>query len=153
MKKLHANTRPCCLRAKLSYRDQIDLLRSRVELLKGRDKLLMTMHINNGNSFRQMARLIGVNEGTVARRIRKITKRLLDGEYVPCLRHRDKLTTTELAIAQEHFLVGVSIRKIAARQKTTYYHIYETVKRIRRIIRTTDEQRAKQSRQSLCQSA
>lgn len=153
MKKIHANTHPRRLRAKLTYRDQIDLLRSRVELLTGKDKLLMTMHLNNGNSFRQMARLLGVNEGTIGRRIRKVTKRLLDGEYVPCLQNRDRLTATELAIAQEHFLLGVSIRKIAARRKTTYYHIYQTVKRIRQIIRIADKQRAKQSRQSLCQSA
>ncbi len=153
MQTFHKNIRPDSLRARTSYRDRIDLLRSRVGLLTGKDKLLMTMYLNNGNSFRQMARLIGVNEGTVARRIRKVTKRLLDGEYVTCLRHREKFTGIELAIAREHFLAGMSIREIAARRKTTYYNIHATIKKVRRIIRTTDEHGAEQPRQSVCQSA
>jgi len=153
MQTFHKNIRPDSVRARNSYRDMIDLLRSRVGLLIGKDKLLMTMYLNNGNSFRQMARLLGVNETTVARRIRKITKRLLDGEYVICLRHRKKFTGIELAIAREHFLAGMSIRKIAARRKTTYYNVHATIKKVRRVIRTTDEHRVKQRRQSICQSA
>ena len=153
MQTFHKSIRPDSLRARTSYRDRVDLLHSRVGLLTGKDKLLMTMYLNNGNSFRQMARLIGVNEGTVARRIRKVTKRLLDGEYVSCLRHRKKFTGIELAIAREHFLAGMSIRKIAARRKTTYYNIHTTIKKVRWIIRITDEHGAKQPRQSVCQSA
>ena len=153
MQTLHKNICPDSVRARTSYRDMIDLLRSRVGLLIGKDKLLMTMYLNNGNSFRQMARLLGVNETTVARRIRKITKRLLDGEYVICLRHRKKFTGIELAIAREHFLAGMSIREIAARRKATYYSVNATIKKVQRIIRTMEKQGVKQPRQSVCQSA
>jgi len=55
------------LKAQNEYRDRIDLLRSRVNLLTGKDRLLMTMYLENSNSFRQMARLAGVNESRTKR--------------------------------------------------------------------------------------
>jgi predicted DNA-binding protein YlxM (UPF0122 family) len=134
METIHSNISEGTLKTKNEYRDRIDLLRSRVNLLTGQDKLLMTMYLENGNSFRQMARLAGVNETNIARRIHKVTKRLIDGEYITCLRNRDKLTDAELAIAKSYFLTGLSIKKIAAKKHTTYYRIRETLKKIQRIV-------------------
>ncbi len=124
------------LAAKNKYRDRIDLLRGRVNLLTGKDKLLMMMYIECGNSFRQMARLAGVNEASIARRIYKLTKRLIDGEYITCLRHRDKFTKTEMAIAKDYFLDGLSIREIAGRQNVTYYGVRQALKKIQQLIKT-----------------
>jgi len=138
MKKIHANISERTLKARNSYRDRIDLLRSRAALLIGKDKLLMTMYLENGNSFRQMARLAGVNEASIARRIYKITKRLIDGEYITCLRNRDKLTKTELVIAKDYFLLGMSIRKIATKHRSTYYHIRQTMKKIQQVTQIID---------------
>ena len=53
-------------RSSTVYADRIDLLRARVDILTGRDKALMTMYLENGNTFRQMARIAGVNETTIA---------------------------------------------------------------------------------------
>ena len=69
MKRIHTKISERTLKDKNEYRDRIDLLRSRVNLLTGKDKLLMTMYLENSNSFRQMARLAGVNETRIARRI------------------------------------------------------------------------------------
>jgi predicted DNA-binding protein YlxM (UPF0122 family) len=101
MRAVHEGSPRIVSKSKNSCRDKIDLLRSRVNLLSGKDKLLMSMYMENGNSFRQLARLTGVNEANVARRIRRITKRLLDGRYIMCIRHRNKLTKTEMAVAKE----------------------------------------------------
>ena len=120
MERIHANISQKLSKAKNNYRDRIDLLRSRVGLLTGKDKLLMTMYLENGNSFRQMARLVGVNEVTIARRIHKLTKRLIDGEYITCLRNRNKFTKAELDIAKDYFLLGTSIRKIAVSAITVF---------------------------------
>ncbi|MHC4266422.1 MAG: hypothetical protein ACYSUK_10890 [Planctomycetota bacterium] len=35
--------------------ERINLLRSRVEMLKGKDKALLKMYLDNGNTFRQIA--------------------------------------------------------------------------------------------------
>jgi len=117
------------------YRDAIDLLRSRANLLVGKDKVLMTMYLENGNSFRQMAQLAGVSEATIARKIRTLSERLTDGEYITCLRNRDKFSEIELSIAKDYFLTGLSMRKIAASKHYTLYSIRKTVKKIQGVLK------------------
>jgi len=126
---------------KNEYRDRIDLLRSRVNLLTGKDKLLMTMYLENSNSFRQMARLAGVNETRIARRIHKVTKRLIDGEYITCLRNRNKFTKTEMVIAKDYFLLGLSMKKIAGKRRRSYYRVRETLKKIQRLVTITADRK------------
>ena len=126
-------------KSKNSSRDRLDLLRSRVNLLSGEDKLLMTMYLENGNSFRQLARLTGVNEANVARRIRRITGRLLNGRYVMCIRHRDKLTKREMAIAKDYLLMGLSQKQIARKRNCSLYRIIKILRRIEELMATTDE--------------
>jgi len=126
------------LKTKNKYRDRIDLLRSRVGLLTGKDKVLMTMYLENSNSFRQMARLTDVNETNIARRIHKVTKRLIDGEYITCLRNRDKFTEAELDIAKDYFLLGLSMKKVAKKRDWTYYGVRKTLKKIQRLVTTIE---------------
>ena len=80
MQAIHSNVPESSLAEKNVYRDRIEQLGSRVSLLSGKDRLLMTMYLKNGNSFRQLAQLAGVSETNIARRIHKIIKRLTDGE-------------------------------------------------------------------------
>jgi predicted DNA-binding protein YlxM (UPF0122 family) len=134
MKKIHENIPQSSVKTRAEYRDRIDLLRSRVGLLTGKDKVLMTMYMENGNSFRQMARLSGVNEASIARRIHKVTKRLINGEYITCLRNRDKFDKSELNIAKDYFLAGLSMKKIAKKRDSTYYCVRETLKKIQGLI-------------------
>jgi len=137
MKRIHSNLSQKSLDARGSYRDGIDLLRSRASLLTGRDKVLMTMYLENGNSFRQMAQLSGVNETSISRRIHRLIKRLMDGEYITCIRNRERFTGIEMAIAKDYFLMGLSMKKIAAKRQLSYYCVRETLKKIRLIIQIT----------------
>ncbi|MHC4462436.1 MAG: hypothetical protein ACYS6W_01510 [Planctomycetota bacterium] len=138
MGKNPANLPERTLKDQNEYHDRIDLLHSRVNLLTGKDKLLMTMYLENSNSFRQMARLAGVNETSIARRIYKVTKRLIDGEYITCLRNRDKFSKREMAIAKDYFLLGLSMRKIAGKRRWSYYHVRKTLKKIQRLVTIMD---------------
>ncbi len=115
-------------------RDRIDLLASRMDLLKGKDKALMTMYLQNGNSFRQMARLMGINEATISRRIHKVTKRLLDGEYITCLRNSKSFSRAEINISRDYFVGGLSMRKIAAKNNCSYYQVRKTLKKIQNLV-------------------
>ncbi len=110
MKNIHTNISQKTLETKNRYRDEIDLLRGRLNLLDGKDKVLMTMYLENGNSFRQIARLIGISDTSIARRINGLTKRLLDSQYIICLRNRDKFTREQMTIAKDYFLTGMSMR-------------------------------------------
>lgn len=135
MKKIYTNISQKTLEAKNQYRDEIDLLRSRLNLLKGKDKVLMTMYLENGNSFRQIARLTGISDTSIARRINGLTKRLLDSQYIVCLRNRDKFTREQMTIAKDYFLTGLSIRKIALKRHRSFYHVRETMKKIQNILK------------------
>ena len=139
MQTIHSNIPQSALTAKNIYRNRIDLLRSRVELLSGKDRLVMTMYLENGNTFRQMALLAGVNEANIARRIYKITKRLIDGEYITCLRNRHKFTNTEMAIAKDYFLLGLSQRKIASKRNYSVHHTRKILKKIQQLVTITND--------------
>jgi len=132
MKQVHENISGQYCQVKRCYRDRIDLISGRVNLLSGKDKLLMTMYLENGNSLRQMAALAGVSHGYIARRIYNITKRITDGPYITCLRNADKFTQEEMDIAKESFLLSLSIRKIVVKRNLTYYRVYNTLQKIKR---------------------
>lgn len=116
-------------------RSQMEVLQNRLELLSGRDKLLMTMYITNGNSFRQIARLRGVSETSVARRIHQITQRLTDGEFLICVRNREKLNRRQMAVARDYFLTGLPIKQIAGKRGMSVYAVRKELAGIRNLIR------------------
>ena len=115
------------------FEDRIDMIRSRAELLKGRDRALIEMYLDKQGTFSQMARLAGVNEANVARRIHKLIRRLLDGQYITCLHYRDKFTEEQIEMARDYFVDGLSMREIADRHEITYYSVRRTMKQIQRL--------------------
>ena len=153
MSRNHNNISQKSLEAKNEIRDRIDLLRSRAALLTGKDKLLMTMYLDNANTFRQMARLAGVNEANIARRIHKIIKRLIDGEYITCLRNCEIFGNTEMAVAKQYFLLGWSIKKIANEQGCSYYRARKSLKKIQRLVRIIDADKGEKGRDKSFNSA
>lgn len=140
MKAIHTNIGQGTREVRKECRERIDLLRSRIHLLSGRDRLLMTMYLDRGNSIRQLARLIGVDDTILARKIRRLAERLLDGQYIDCLRNRNRFTTVEMAIARDYFLTGLSIKRIAAEHGFTYYRTRETIRKIQRLIAAIRQQ-------------
>jgi predicted DNA-binding protein YlxM (UPF0122 family) len=136
MKRVHENIAEQTNSTKGRHRGGIELLRSRLNLLSGTDKLLMTMYIEHGNSIRQIARIRGVSETSIARRIHAISKRLTDGPYIECLRKRNKLTRRQLSIAKDYHLMGLSMRQIATKRRWSYYSVRETLIEIRGILAT-----------------
>ena len=141
MKQIHTKISQETLNARGEQRGRIELLRGRLDLLTGTDKVLMTMYIENGNSFRQIARLTRINESKISRRVLRLARRLIDGKYVACLRSRDKLTTEQMKIARDYFLKGLSINKIARRRRRSYYHIRKSLKRIRQVISEIEDRK------------
>ena len=89
-------------------------------MLTGKDRVLMTMYLEHGNTFYQMGKMLDVNEVTIARKIRRLINRLTDGGYMVCLRHREKFTKTEMNVAKDYFLLGESIKKIAEKRNCSY---------------------------------
>jgi len=135
MKTIHSNVSQKNLDDKIKNRAQIDLLRSRLSHLDGEDKLLMTVYLENGNNTFQISRLTGLCRTSIARRINALTKRLLDGRYITCLRNRRKFNKQQMAIAKDYFLTGLSIKKIALKRHHSRYRVTETIKKIKSILK------------------
>ena len=121
---------PSCNPLRKALKDRVDLLRSRTIWLSGKDKLLMKMYLDNGSTFRQMARLAGVNESTISRRIYKIVKRLLDAHYLIALGNCEKFSLRQMEIVQDYFIRGLPKNRIAAEHKCSRYHIDKTLRKI-----------------------
>jgi len=113
-----------------------EMLRLRALLLTGEDRLLMTLYLEDGHSFRQIGRLIGANPTTIARRVRKITRRLVDETYSVCLENRSAFTGPELAIIRDYFLRGLSFAQIGREHGTSYYRARTTVLKARKLVAT-----------------
>ena len=120
------------------YSDRIDMLRARLSVLSGKDKALMQMYLRNGSTFSQMARLAGVNEATIARRINKLVSRLVNGEYITCIRNRNQLDTLERNIARDYFIEGLSQRKIAIKRDITIYCVRKKLQKIQSLVRVSN---------------
>lgn len=131
MEKTHNNITAAHIKY---YRDRIDILQRRISLLTGTDRVLMTMYFENGSSFRQISRLVGMHQSNIARRIQKISKRLLEGSFILCLQNRDKLTAFELKVAKHYFINGLSMKKISKVRNTSCYRIRKAVRKINSII-------------------
>ena len=134
MNRTHGNVSEQTMLTRRLKHDQVELLRGRLNLLDGREKVMMVMHVENGNSFRQIARLLGLSESTVARKIHRLNRRLINNEYIGCMRNRDKLTAEQMAVARDYFLKGLSKREIAQKKRWSRYRVGRIVEDIRSIV-------------------
>lgn len=127
-------------KARNDYRSQIEILKSRIDLLAGEDKVLMTMYLKNGCSCRQMAKLAHISEANMARKIHKIAERLVNSEYITLLKNRSEFSKKELGIARDRFMLGKSMKKIAGKNNTTYYGIRETLRKIQNFLNENNDE-------------
>ncbi len=124
------------LKENSEYRDRIDLIRQRLSMLSGEERLLMTMYWENGNSLRQISKLAGISRAVLARRINRLTERLMEGQFIDCLRYHDKFTHSEMTIAKDYFLLGKSMKKIAEKRNLSFYHVRQTLEKIQQFLAT-----------------
>ena len=134
MKTIHSNVSQKNLDDKIKNRAQIELLSSRLNHLDGEDKYLMIMYLENGNNAFRISRMTGKCRTSITRRVNALTKRLLDGRFITCLRNRRKFNKHQMAIAKDYFLTGLSIKKITLKRHCSRYRVTETIKKIKSIL-------------------
>jgi hypothetical protein len=115
------------------YSSRMEMLSSRASVLNGKDRALMRMYLKSGSTFRQLARLAGTNEATVARRISKLISRLVNAEYIICLRNREIFEKIEIAIARDFFISGISIKKIAFKRDVSIYIVRKALLKVQQV--------------------
>ena len=114
-----------------SLPEQMDTVRKRFHLLGNQDRLIISMYFDNKMSYRQIALLLNTYPNSVSKRIRKIIFELTIGKYIFCMKKRDIFTILEMEIAKDYFIRGLSIKQIAKKKNTSFYHIREILKEVR----------------------
>ncbi len=114
-------------------RNTMEAIRHRAQFLSEPDRTLISMYIDNTNSYRQIAKLAGVNEVTVARRIKKILKRLSNNSYDIISLNCERLSKLEQQLAREYFIKGIPLRLIAKKHKLSYYKTRQIISFIKRM--------------------
>jgi transposase-like protein len=125
-------------REDMDAKGRADLLRCRVALLMGKDGELIRMYLDGSGTLSRVARLAGVSEAKVARRIHKLIRRLMDGQYITFLRNRDKFSDEQIEMARDYFVLGLQMSEIAEKHDASYYMVRQTMKRIGRLTNVTD---------------
>jgi DNA-directed RNA polymerase specialized sigma24 family protein len=91
-----------------------DDLRKRIALLDKDDQLLVELVTNLGASHRKIAQFMGLEPGTVSRRVRRVWQRLADPIVTRLLARDCPLGPEYRQIGIEHLLVARSTARIAA---------------------------------------
>ena len=120
----------------ITDREQIELIRSRAKLLRGHDRMLMKLYLENNASLREMSSLTSISPGSISRRLHRITDRLTDGPYVNCLRNRRKYQRYELEVAKDHFVLNLSIRQISKKRNLSSYMTRKIIEKVKGIVRS-----------------
>jgi DNA-binding CsgD family transcriptional regulator len=121
--------------------DRAELVRKRIKILSGKEKHLMQMYFENGCSCWLIAGLLGVHESNVSRQIRKITNRLMAGQFIRCMRNRDFLSPEQLEIARDYFVRRRGLRQIARREGFSVHQVRKIIERIDAVIDVAEGRR------------
>jgi predicted DNA-binding protein YlxM (UPF0122 family) len=101
----------------------------------------MSMYLDKEMSFRQIALLLNIRPSSVSRRIRKISFELTQGEYISCMKKKKIFTRLQMTIAKDYFINRLSIKQIAERENTSFYHIRKLINEIRYTINNIQEEK------------
>lgn len=115
--------------------ERIELLKNRCDLLSGPNRVMLRLFLEGNLNASQLARMVGVSQSTITKRTKKLLGGL-DGKYILCLRHQDKLTAEQMVVAQWRFVEKFSIKKIAGLLQCSLYQIRKIVSHLEQFIQT-----------------
>ena len=116
-------------------RNAVEVLRARLDLLGSGDRVLLKMYLDAGSSFEEIGKLAGRNRSSVCRRIHRMIGRLYDETYVRCEADRELFGEPELAVIRDHFVRGLSLKRICRDRHLCYYRARTIVQKARRFAR------------------
>lgn len=142
MRRSDYDSNPWTRDRRIEGRNIAEMLRVRTVLLAEKERALMRMYLESGQSIRRIACLAGTSPTTTSRRIRRIAGRLMDNTYLTCVARRSEFDTFELAVIRDHFVRGLSMVAISEKYDITYYRIRAIVHKARRHTRDANDRPA-----------
>jgi hypothetical protein len=115
------------------WRETVDLLDLRANLLDSQDRALLRMHLEAGRNFHEIARWTGLSPSTVCRRIHRMIHRLADPTYPLCLRNQQYFNRLELDVIRDHFVRGLSLACLRRRRHLGHRRIRRIIARARQM--------------------
>lgn len=115
-------------------RGDMEKLRKRAEHLNEPERTLVRMYLDNNNSYRQLANLLGVSESTIARRLKRAFRRINSRNFTRITACKQSLEGKEKQIAHDHFISGLTCRQIARKHRMTYYMTRQTISKIKNLL-------------------
>ncbi len=119
-----------------------EFLRGRAESLGSEDRALILMYLEGRGSVGQIAKLSGVDESTIRRKVGVIMRRLVGGLYATCLRGRLQLSRLEMAIARDYLARHYSQKAIASSRGVSIYRVRKAIDKVERMIAAANEKQA-----------
>lgn len=108
-----------------------DLVRRRLNWLEAEDRLLLELHLNFSVPLTHLAKVHKVNIHTLYRRIRRLTHRLIQGNYVAVRHYGQHLSLLDRQIAYDCFIQGLGYRRIVQKRAVSDVEARKTLRRLR----------------------
>ncbi len=102
---------------------------ARVDMLPADQKAIVTLFLN-GRDFRMLAKNAGVNEATVARRLRKIVSRIISDDFLAAL-SQDDMSEEKTEIIRDYFVKGLSVKTISQKTGLSRYRVSKTIRQLK----------------------
>ena len=109
-------------------------LSARVDMLSERHKAIVRLFLNM-QQYRTLAKIAGVNEATIARRLKKIAFRISSNNFIAAL--TETLDSSghpeKIEIIKDYFVNGLSIRTISKNTGLTRYKVSKIIRQMRNL--------------------
>lgn len=129
----HSQLSDISQQAVVDLRTDAEKILQRAQQLPEPDRTVVTMYLQNANSFRQIAQLTGLSEATVARHIREILTTLSDEKLHTVLTSSRFLSRRQRKIVRDYFFGGLTVSSIARKYRMSYYNARRIISIVRKI--------------------
>jgi len=103
-------------------------LRMRLDLLEGKERTLLELYLEHSASYYRLAKLTGLSERYVARKVQRLLRCLESEEYISIVRHQKLFGTRTLEVAYDRYLLGMSVRSISKKRKISRYRVSKKIR-------------------------
>jgi len=114
-------------------------LRMRLDLLEGKERSMLELYLEHNASYSRLAELTGMSERYLARKVRRLLRRLLSEEYVSIVRHKKLFGTKTLEVAYDRYILGMSVRSISKKRNLSRYRVNNRIRWLQEWLNNNDE--------------
>ncbi len=107
----------------------LDRFSTRIDLLSDEQKMFVRLFLDAQN-FRSIATMAGVNEATIARRLKKIADRISSNNFITALSQNSSITGEKMEILKDYFVNALPMARIAKDRNLSRYRVRKIIKTV-----------------------